>query len=347
VSAWQTAQRFAQRSEAQAGAAHRVNILPRSMTMPDAQPSSPGAQPSAVRAHLRRAGAAAEAPWLHGEVARRMAGRLAVVKAQPAVVLDWWSALGGGRAALRAQYPKARIEAVEPTAALVARSAHAAHRPWWSPRRWREGEMAMWQEDVLPPGARAQLLWSNLMLHWEADPAALFARWQAALEVDGFVMFSCFGPDTVRELHALYRGLGWAPPGDAFIDMHDLGDALLQAGFADPVMDMERLTLTWADAGAALAELRTLGGNASAARTAGLRTPRWRERLVDAMQRALAGPDGRLHLGFELVYGHAFKPAPRLRVAPETRVPLDTLRAAARAAGASFPSDRGGRSALR
>lgn len=307
------------------------------MTTPAATPPSPGPQPGAVQAHLRRAGAASEAPWLHGEVARRMAARLAVVKAQPAAVLDWWSALGGGADALRARYPKARIEAVEPTAVLVERSTQAAHRPWWSPRRWREGEVVVWQEDALPSCARAQLLWSNLMLHWVAEPQALMARWQAALAVDGFVMFSCFGPDTLRELHALYRGLGWAPPGHAFIDMHDLGDALVHAGFADPVMDMERLTLTWADAGAALAELRTLGGNASAARTAGLRTSRWRARLLDEMQRALAGPDGRLRLSFELVYGHAFKPAPRLRVAPETRVPLATLRAAARAAGASFP----------
>ncbi len=307
------------------------------MTTPAATPPSPGPQPSALQAHLRRAGAATAAPWLHAEIARRMAQRLGVVKAQPAVVLDWWSALGGGAAALRAEYPRARIEAVEPTAELAARSAHAARRPWWSLRRWREGESAVWREDALPRGPRAQLLWSNLMLHWAPEPATLFARWQDALAVDGFVMFSCFGPDTLRALHALYRSLGWAPPGQAFIDMHDLGDAMLRAGFADPVMDMEPLTLTWADAPAALAELRTLGGNAAADRTAGLRTPRWHARLQRELERALAGPDGRLALGFEIVYGHAFKAAPRLPLAAETRVPLDTLRAAARAAGTSSP----------
>lgn len=298
------------------------------MTTPD-----PAPQPAALDAHLRRAAQAIEAPWLHREIARRMAERLALIKMQPATVLDWWGALGGSRALLQAQYPGARIETVEPNAALAARSTREARAPWWSPRRWRADGPGAWTEAALPPGPRAQLLWSNLMLHWAPDPALLFARWQAALEVDGFVMFSAFGPDTLRELHALYRRLGWAPPGAAFIDMHDLGDALLSAGFADPVMDMEPLTLTWADAPALLAELRTLGGNASAQRVAGLRTPRWRERLLRELQDGLAGPDGRLRLGFEIVHGHAFKPAPRLRVAAETRVPLDTLRAAARSAG--------------
>src|SRR5258706_15503839 len=111
------------------------------------------------------------------------------------------------------------------------------------------------------------------------DPPALMERWQKALSADGFVMFSCFGPDTLRELRWLYRRLGWPAPTIAFVDMHDLGDMLVHAGFADPVMDQELLSLTWAHPKALLDELHGLGGNASPDRFAGLRTPRWKQGL--------------------------------------------------------------------
>lgn len=304
---------------------------------PTPQPaaSSSGPQPAAVQAYLRRAARMPTAPWLHGEIARRMAERLGIVKATPAVVIDWWSAQGGGASALRTQYPQARIEAVEPNEGLAQRSERNARRPWWSLRRWTQPAMPLWTEGAAPGDSRAELLWSNMMLHWSADPARLFAQWREAVAVDGFVMFSCFGPDTLRELRSLYRRLGWTVPGHAFIDMHDLGDAMVHAGFADPVMDMEPLTLTWADASAALAELRTLGGNAASQRHPGLRTPRWRTRLLAELESALAGPDGRLRLSFEIIYGHAFRPLPRVRVAAETRVSVEVLRSLARAGGKS------------
>ena len=318
------------------------------MPLPAVSPS-PGAHPHAVRAVLRRAerraaAGAAVAPWLHGEIARRMASRLLAIKAQPATVLDWWAALGGGAAALRERYPEALIHAVEPTPALRAHSAQAACAPWWTLQRWRSG----WRrasapaclEDEAPRDGGAQLVWANMMLHWVADPGPRMSAWHAALAVDGFVMFSCLGPDTLKEMRALYRSLGMPPPGHAFIDMHDLGDALLASGFCDPVMDMETLTLTWADVDALLAELRGLGGNAAADRFVGLRTPRWLERLHQALTLALAGPDGRLRLSFEVIYGHAFKPPLRLPLAPETRVSLDTLRGMARASRRLTPPPR-------
>ena len=129
------------------------------------------------------------------------------------------------------------------------------------------------------PEQSAELLWANMMLQWVADPPSAFARWHRALVVDGFVMFSCVGPDTLRELREVYAELGLGPATPAFVDMHDLGDMLVHAGFADPVMDMERLTLTWDTPAALLAELRSLGRNTHAARHAGLRTPRWKSAL--------------------------------------------------------------------
>ena len=139
-------------------------------------------------------------------------------------------------------------------------------------------------------------------------------------------MFSCLGPGTLRELRALYARLGWGLPTPAFVDMHDLGDMLVHAGFADPVMDQEVITLQWRDADSLLAELRSLGGNASPQRHAGLRTPRWRERLIGELA-ALADAQGRISMSFEVAYGHAFRAAPRARVSDVTSVPLDDMRA--------------------
>jgi len=171
------------------------------------------------------------------------------------------------------------------------------------------------------------LVWANMALHAETDVPALLRAWHRALKADGFVMCSGLGPDTARELKGVDHQMGWGLPTIDFIDMHDLGDAFVKAGFADPVMDMERLTLTWASAEEMLAELRTWGGNVAHGRHMGLRTPRWRARLLKAMTQALARPDGRLALTVELVYGHAVKPAPRPKLTPETRVSLDDMKA--------------------
>ena len=90
---------------------------------------------------------------------------------------------------------------------------------------------------------RAQLVWANMVLHLVIDPPALFARWHRLLEVDGVAVFSCLGPGTLRELRELYAGAGWPTPTPGFIDMHDLGDMMVDAGFADPVLDQETITL--------------------------------------------------------------------------------------------------------
>lgn len=284
-----------------------------------------GLDPVAVRTALRRLSRQDEPPWLHREVARRMAERLALIRLQPGRVIAWWGWLGAGGELLDEAYPRAERMVVEPDAAMRARSEAANRRPWWSTRRWQSpAPRVLMEGEPLP--ATAQLVWANMMLHAVLDPPALFARWQRALDVDGCVMFSCLGPGTLRELRALYERLGWGASTPAFVDMHDLGDMLVHAGFADPVMDQEVITLQWRDAAALLAELRSLGANAAPRRHAGLRTPRWRARLIAALE-ALADAQGRISMSFEVAYGHAFRAAPRARVSDVTSVPLDDMRA--------------------
>lgn len=258
------------------------------------------------------------APWLHGEIARRMAERLPLIRLQPRNVLDWCSQAGASQALLAQQYPKARRMAVDSLGQPQPDAARSG--AWW---RRLTGERAAPAASGLPP---ADLLWSNMTLHWVDDLGELFARWQAATAVDGFLMFSCLGPDTLRELRAAYRGAGFGSPGSRLVDMHDIGDALVHAGFADPVMDMEQLTLTWDSAQAMLDELRSLGRNTDPQRHAGLRTPRWHAALLERLDAELRRPDGRLHLTFEVIYGHAFRPPAKARVAAQTAISLGDMR---------------------
>jgi malonyl-CoA O-methyltransferase len=281
-----------------------------------------------VRACLRRLARTDEAPWLHTEVARRMAERLEIIRIQPHAVLDWWGFAGAGAGLLSKAYPAASRFVVEPTEALRERSRQALKAPWWSPQRWRGVAPQVLTPDEVAAGS-VQLVWANMMLHASVDPAALITRWQRALSVDGFVMFSCLGPGSLRQLRDLYQRLGWPPAMAELVDMHDLGDMLVRAGFADPVMDQEVLSLSWENPQACLRELRSLGANASPDRFAGLRTPRWRERLLAELA-AMAAPDGRIHMEFEVAYGHAFKAAPRVPLSAETTVSLDDMRAMVR-----------------
>lgn len=272
----------------------------------------------AALARIRRRLAAAEAPsWLHQEVARRMAERLSLIRLIPGQVLDWSLDAGPPAAGLRAAYPKAVLQQVQGV------GASGAPAPWW--KRWLGAAPAALAAQAVAPGS-AGLVWSNMALQFENDPPALFAAWRRALGADGFVMFSTLGPGSLPELRAVYAAEGWGAPHVPFVDMHDLGDMLVQAGFADPVMDQETLTLTYGSAEQLLAELRSWGGNAVPGRLNGLRGRAWRDRLLQAL-RARADGQGRMALTLELVYGHAFQAPERgPAVAAETAVDLATMR---------------------
>jgi malonyl-CoA O-methyltransferase len=323
-------------------------------------PVAPQAQ--GVSRQMERLALLSEPAWLHAEVARRLGDKLQAILLQPDQWLDWAGWLGAGQPVVAERYPQAQRFVFEPTPALAARSeqqwqaalpaAGAVHDA--APERSATGAFKALLGRLTAGSAKATslpelpqpspvfhafnqkpegwpqegvgLVWANMALHAETDVPALLRAWHRALKVNGFVMCSGLGPDTARELKAVYQAMGWGLPTIDFIDMHDLGDAFVKAGFADPVMDMERITLTWPDAEALLAECRQWGGNVALGRHAGLRTPRWRARLVQALQGALMRSDGRFGLTLELVYGHAVKPVPRAAVSGETRVSLDDMK---------------------
>ncbi|NCT85493.1 MAG: methyltransferase domain-containing protein [Comamonadaceae bacterium] len=280
---------------------------------------------TASRHQARRLAGAGQPPWLHAEVAGRMAERLAYIKLQPARVLDASPALGASQELLRLAYPAAEMLWHEADAELAARAAQDRALNWW--RKLRGASVG--RVEALPARPEVDLLWSNMALHACADLPALLQAWQASIAVGGFVMFSCLGPDSFIELRPLYARNGWGRPAPDWWDMHDIGDLVLKAGFADPVMDQQRLRLTWGSPESLLADLRALGGNLAPTRFAGLRGRGWRQRLLAELD-TLRDADGRLVLTLELVFGHAFKAAPRLSVAAETHVSVDAMRASLR-----------------
>ncbi|MFN7856416.1 MAG: class I SAM-dependent methyltransferase [Acidovorax sp.] len=272
-------------------------------------------------------------PWLHEEVGRRMQDRLQWIRQAPQSWCDWEAVRGGlqAHALVAARYPRARSIIHEPIAVREQAARNALAPPWWSRRRWSAAS----PEFGVPEPASVQMLWANMALHTAADPQALIAQWHRALAVDGYLMFSCLGPDTLREIHALYAALGWPPAGHAFTDMHDWGDMLVHVGFAEPVMDMERITLTFATPERLVQELRELGCNLHPGRHGALRGRHWRQHLHAVLAERLADPDhgGQLALTFEIIYGHAFKPAPRLRVSESSAISLQDMRAMLRKTG--------------
>lgn len=313
--------------------------LPPDLPSPPLTPSLPPAcspDPAALRRqHVRLAGLP-QPPWLHEEVARRLATKLEPIRIEPPDWVDWSAWLGAGESVVAQRYPQARRWVVEPTPELAERSRLAARAAGgWLGRLLSSKPPVLTEPVGQAPWPRdgVQMLWANMTLHGAPDLKALMVAWHRHLSIGGFLMCSGLGPDTARELRTLYRELGWPMPTIDFIDMHDLGDELLQAGFSDPVMDMERLTLTWATPEAMLDELRTWGGNVSRGRMPGLRTPRWKARLIERISERLTQADGRIALTVELVYGHAVKPEPRAKVAPETRVSLDDMRRMVRKPG--------------
>lgn len=263
--------------------------------------------------------------WLHEEVARRMEERLQWIKLQPRVWADWEPVQGGldAHEALARRYPQAQCYVVENNVKRASIAAQALRKPWWTRARWTRPVPRF----ELPPEGAAQMVWANMLLHMSADPQALISQWFRALSPDGFLMFSCLGPDTLRELRAIYQALGWPPPGHEFTDMHDWGDMLVSAGFAEPVMDMERITLTFASADRLLAELRQLGRNLHPERFSGLRGKAWRAQLSQAwLHLEPESTVGQQPLTFEIIYGHALKPQPRLTMQRETVLSLDQMR---------------------
>ena len=282
----------------------------------------------AARRWFERAGGAPAEDPVAAEVERRMAARLEYVRLEPRWIADVGRGATTGPSTVRDRYPKAQVLRADSAFARVrrARSAQPLAARVRSLMRARQEHLVCADMSALPiRTGSCGLVWSNLALAWSADPAATLGEWHRVLEIGGLLMFSSYGPDTLKELRAAFGSVDSAPRVHPFVDMHDLGDALVATGFADPVMDMEMLTVTYASVEALVDDLRSTGQrNAHAARRRGLTGRRAWARMIDAY-RALAR-DGRVPASFEIVYGHAWKTAPRTTADGRAIIKLDLPR---------------------
>jgi malonyl-CoA O-methyltransferase len=261
---------------------------------------SPGIDRRAARRRFERAARTyPEASRLEGEIAARMLERVDYIKLRPRRVLDAGS--GPPRRGLRKRYPRSLIIALDFALTMLPR------RPWLAgvfPRIFHGKAAAVCADLASLPLADASvdLVWSNMALHWLSDPLPAFREFRRVLSPKGLVMFSSLGPDSLKEL----RAAAGERRVHAFIDMHDLGDMLLAAGLAAPVMDMEMFTLEYPDAETLLGDLRGSGQtSARADRPRGLSGRAFGQRL----RRALGDKPA---ASFEVVYGHAWQgEAPR------------------------------------
>ena len=270
-------------------------------------------QKAQVRRSFDRAAASYDAAAvLQREVNERMLQRLDLIKHTPLRMLDLGSGTGFGARLLRQRFPRATV--FEADLALGMLRASRAHAAGW--RRWFTAARHLCADmEALPLADNSlDMLWSNLALQWCNEPDLAFSEMLRVLKPGGLLMFSTFGPDTLKELGQVFAGVDSHTHINRFIDMHDLGDAMVRTGFETPVVDMDMLTLTYSTARAALADLKAIGAhNMTSGRPQGLMGKSAWQRM-QANYETLRRPDGQLPLTFEVVYGHAWKPQPKAMV---------------------------------
>lgn len=249
-----------------------------------------------------------QAAALQREVGARALERLDLVRLAPQVILDAGCGTGFAAKTLHGRFARATLLSLDIAWTMVQRARERA--PPWS--KWRRRDVFLCGDnEQLPLRAESvDLLWSNLAFQWAKEPAALFAECRRVLRPGGLLLFTTLGPDTLKELRVA-AGADGAIHVNRFTDMHDIGDMMIGAGLADPVMEMENLTLTYRDVRDLMRELKALGAhNVAAGRSRALTGKRFLRELEQGYEPYRR--DGRLPATFEIVYGHAWKPLPRL-----------------------------------
>jgi malonyl-CoA O-methyltransferase len=277
----------------------------------------------------RRAASFNDVAFLPREIAQRMRERLDYIKVNPAQVLDAGCGAGDDLHALRERFPEAPVFGTDLSRAMLARAVqHDATDTSW--RRFlpaslgkalgsRGPRFAQADFSALPFASGAfEFIWSNLALHWHSRPDLVFPEWQRVLKVNGLLMFSTLGPDTLKELRGAYAEIEAAHGVNThkhvidFVDMHDLGDMLVESGFEIPVMDQETLTITYKSPESLLADVRRWGAYPFRREASpGGASRRMQKALLAALE-ARRRADGTIPLTFEVIYGHAWKAVPRM-----------------------------------
>jgi malonyl-CoA O-methyltransferase len=262
---------------------------------------------------------------LHAEVRRRALERLKLLRAKPEIAVDLGSGTGAASGWFREHSPNTRLIEIDSSLGMLRESRRKLGA--WR-RMLGSGPSRIGGDATRLPLRDGSVDWvfANLMLPWCPLDAAL-AQIKRALKPGGVFAFTSFGPDTLIELRQAWHGIDRFQHVHAFVDMHDLGDALVRAGFAEPVLDVERFTLTYRKFDALLRELKHSGSrNAWPDRSRGLTTRAVIDRVAAAYE--LHRREGLLPATFEVVYGQAWQSTrgAKSERPGETRIPVDSLR---------------------
>lgn len=272
------------------------------------------------RSFDRAAGSYDAAAVLHADVRGNLLQRLDLMAVAPRVVLDAGAGTGHAARALTSRYRRALVIALDFSPRMLKTAAH--QQPWLR----RFARVCADAERLPLADGSIDLIVSNLMLQW-CDPDQVFAECRRVLAPRGLLCFSTLGPDTLRELRSAWAAVDSHTHVNRFIDMHDIGDALVRSGFTAPVLDVERYTLTYLDVRRVAADLKSTGAhNATSGRARGL-TGRRQFAAVQSAYEAFRR-DGRLPATYEVVFGHAWTPdAKAARAAQDgSTVSLDEIR---------------------
>jgi malonyl-CoA O-methyltransferase len=291
---------------------------------------------AAIRMAFERAASSYDAAaFMQREVGARLAERLDYMTLTPAAILDAGTGTGEALAGLRARYPRADLHALDLAHGMlsVARARHGSPgllaklgASLGLPGRAARSSWVCADIDRLPyRSAALDLVWSNLTLQWLGDLRVAFAELRRVLRPGGLLLFSTFGPDTLKELRQAFAGIDGHGHVNEFLDMHDIGDLLPRAGFVNPVMEMEYLTLTYADLRGLLAELKAIGAHTvTGNRRPGLMGRRqWR--MFEENYARLRTAEGRYPATYEIVYGHAWVAPDTARPAGRAVIPIQPM----------------------
>lgn len=257
---------------------------------------------------------------LQQQVGKSLLTRLRGIRCQPQTILDLGCGTGYFESFLKELYPTAKIIGLDKSDGMLAQAQLKEAEYQLKDIHWVNG----CAEDLPFSDHSFELVYSNLMLHWSNNFVKCLKEIHRILKPEGLLLFSMVGPDTLQELRYCWKTIDEQPHVHQFVDMHDLGDNLLQTSFAYPVMDIEYFTLLYSEALDLMKELKKLGvQNIAQNRQRGLTSKGALKKLIRTYE-SFRSEEGKLPATWEIIYGHAWSIEKQCGI-DEIKIPLNSI----------------------